>query len=248
MRGGSTDGVDTAESAIDSSDSVSAEGDVMVTAVDGADTAGVTALTAADVAVHIAANIGSRMLPAGCATVTQNGLTLVVQYNDCTGPRGLVHVTGELDLAVSLALDGSIAVHGTATGLEVNAATLDIDTDATYRTTGTGHSLTVTTTGTGTGPRGTTIDHQGNYTITWDAASQCRSIMGDWSTELSRTGGSVSRSNQVDVSRCAGGCPTGTITHHYLGGASIDVTFDGTATAQWTASTGRSGTVTLACQ
>jgi hypothetical protein len=245
MRGGSTVSVDTAESAIDSSDSVSAEGDVMTAAVDGADA---PSLTAVDVSARIAANLGTRMLPPGCATVVQNGFDLTVTYNDCTGPRGLVHVTGELDLAISLALDGSITVHGTSNGLEVNAATLDIDADATYRTAGTSHTLTVATTGTGTGPLGNAIDHQGNYTVTWDTASECRSIVGDWSTELTRAAGSATRSNDVDVSRCAGGCPTGTVTHHYLGGATITVTFDGTATASWSASTGRSGTVALACR
>ena len=248
MRNSTTD-VDTAESTVDSSDSVSAEGDVMTAAVDGADVAGFTAATAADVSARIVANIGLRMQPAGCATVTQSGANITVVYNDCTGPRGLVHVTGELDLVVSLAIDGSITVHGTATNLEVNAATLDVDADAVYKTAGTSHTLTVQTHGSGTGPRGNTIDHVGNYTMTWDTASECRAIVGDWSTELTQAGAaSATRSNDVDLERCAGGCPTGTITHHYLGGASITVTFDGTATASWSASTGRSGTVALACR
>jgi hypothetical protein len=245
---GSTDSVDTAESAIDSSDSVSAEGDVMTAAVDGADTTGLTALTAADVTARIAANIGARMLPAGCATVTQNAAVLTVEYNDCTGPRGLVHVTGTLVLAVSVALDGSITVHGTATSFEVNQAVLDIDATGTYSVAGTERTLVVSTNGSGTGPRGTTIDHQGNYTVQWDPTTECRSIVGSWETDLTRGTQSASRSNDVDLSRCAGGCPTGTLTHHFLGGASITVTFDGTATAQWTSSTGRSGTVALACR
>jgi len=41
---------------------------------------------------------------------------------------------------------------------------------------------------------------------------------------------------------------TGTVTHHFLAGASLTITFDGTATATWSASNGKSGTVALSCQ
>ncbi len=240
-------GVDTAESAVDSSDSVSAEGNVMMAEMDGSDMTGLTAVTADQVAARIAANIAVRWTPSTCATVTSSGTTVTVVYNDCTGPRGLVHVTGTLVIAVSVDAAG-IHGHGTATGFQVNQATLDIDADATYSVSGTTHTLMVDTTGEGTGPRGNEIDHKGDYTITWDTFSQCGSIDGAWSTDITTPVATAQRSNDVSLSRCAGGCPTGTVTHHYLGGASITVTFDGTATASWTASTGRSGTVALQCQ
>jgi hypothetical protein len=154
-----------------------------------------------------------------------------------------VHVTGELDLAVTVSLAGGISVHGTSTGLSVNRATLDIDTDATYAVSGATHTLTVMTNGSGTGPRGNPVEHDGNYTNTWDTASQCGSIAGSWTTEL----GSASRSNTVDLMRCAGSCPSGTVEHKFLGGASLTLTFDGSAIATWSASTGASGTVNLTC-
>jgi hypothetical protein len=235
-------GVDTAESAVDSSDSTEAEGNLMMSAVDGADGTAAAPLTSDQVAVRIAANIGLRWA-AGCAQVTQSGATITVVYNDCTGPRGLVHVTGTLVLAVSVSATGVISVHGTSDDMQVNRATLVIDANATYAVSGTSHTLTVATNGSGTGPRGNTIEHQGNYTISWDTASQCGSIDGMWSTDL----GDLSRSNDVNIDRCAGGCPTGTLTHTFLRGASITVTFDGSATATWTSSTGGHGSVTLAC-
>ena len=68
--------VDTAESAVDSSDSVSAEGNVMMAAVDGADTAGLTAVTGDQVAAKIAANVALRWQPSGCATVSQSGANI----------------------------------------------------------------------------------------------------------------------------------------------------------------------------
>ena len=240
--------VDSAQSALDSSDSVESEGTVMMASVDGADMTALTALTGDQVAARIALNAQTRWTPSGCATATASGSNVTITLNDCTGPRGLVHVTGELDLAVSVSLSGAISVHATATALMVNRATLDIDADATYAVNGATHTLQVQTTGSGTGPLGNDVEHQGNYTITWDTTSECRSIAGSWSTTITGTAGSATRSNDVNLMRCGTGCPTGMVTHHFLGGASLTITFDGTAVAQWSTSTGKSGTVNLSCQ
>jgi hypothetical protein len=248
LNGGSAQ--DSAASALDSSESVESEGNVMMAAVDGADMTGAVAVTADQVATRIAANVASRWQPAGCATVTQPSSTqIAIKVNDCTGPRGLVHVTGELDLSVAVSIAGVITVTGTATALEVNGATLTINSTATYGVSNTSHTLTVQTKGSGTGPLGNAIDHSGNYTVTWDMTSQCSSVRGTWSTTLTATTGAAeSRSNDVTLMRCAGGCPTGSVVHHGFGGETLTVTFDGTATASWTLSTGRSGTIALTCR
>ncbi|HEU4734311.1 MAG TPA: hypothetical protein VFT22_40745 [Kofleriaceae bacterium] len=246
-RGDSPSGTeDTAESAIDSADSASAEGDVMMSAVDASDGATVDITVDAAVA-RITANLTARYQPSGCVTITPGApgpATLQAAFHDCTGPRGLLHVSGELDLAISVSTAGAVIVHGTSNDLHVNGASLDIDATGTYATNGTSHSLTVTTSGTGTGPRGLAVDHEGSYTLTWDPTSQCRTLDGSWSTEL----GLRTRSNTVDISRCAGGCPTGSIAHTFFGGNTLTVTFDGSATATWTVSTGASGTVALDCR
>jgi hypothetical protein len=181
MRGGSTDNTDSAASAVDSSDAVSDESDLMVASVDGADTSGLAAITGAGVAATIAANVSARWA-GGCAVATVTGDEIAIKYDDCTGPRG-------------------------------NA-----------------------------------IDHNGNYTETWDPATTCRSINGSWSTELTSPVATAERANTVNVSRCGTGCPTGTLTHTFIGGATLTVTFDGSSTAQWSASTGLSGSVQLSCQ
>jgi len=240
------DGVngDSAVSAIDSSESTEAEGNLMMAAVDGADVAGLVAATPEQIATRIAANAVARWTPSGCATIAHTGAQITITYKDCTGPRGLVHVTGVMELTVTAATTGAITVHGTSSDLQVNRADLVVDATATYSVTNTSHTLTVSTSGTGTGPRGNAVDHEGDYTLTWDPATMCHSINGHWQTDL----GARERSNDVALQRCAGGCPTGTVTHHYLGGASLSVTFDGTATARWTTSTGASGTTALGCQ
>jgi hypothetical protein len=238
---------DTAESAVDSSDSVESEGNVMMALADGADATALTGVTADQAAGQIAANVPLRWQPSGCATATASGASVTVTLADCTGPRGLLHVTGDIDLAVSITSTGAVAVHATATGLAVNAATISFDADATYTASGTMHSLAVHAHGDGTGPRGTTIDHDGDYTIGWDTSTQCRSIAGSWSTEFTNGTASATRGNDVNLTRCAGSCPNGTIVHHFLGGQTLTVTFDGTNTASWVTSGGRSGTVQLAC-
>ena len=234
---------DSAESAVDSYDSTNAEGNVMMSAVDGADQGtSLTAATDISVAATIAANVALRW-PTNCAVATASGPTVKVIYDNCTGPRGLVHVTGELDLTISVTAGGTIGVHGAATGFQVNGATLDIDTTATYATNGTAHTLTVHTDGSGVGPRGNDVEHTGDYTITWDTGSQCGAIEGSWETDRAAS----SRSTQVDLSRCASSCPSGTLTHKYIAGASVTVTFDGTAVATWAGSGGLTGSVNLSC-
>lgn len=240
------DGVDTdsAESAVESAETAESEGNVMMAAVDGADVAvGLAPATPDQIAARVAANLAGRWNPRACATATQTGATVSVTLNDCTGPRGLVHVSGHLTLVVSVSASGVISVHGTSDDLEANGASLDLDANAVYSTSGTSHSIAVTTQSSGVGPRGLEVQHDGDYTITWDTATQCRSIAGDWSTEI----GSATRSTTASLSRCTDGCPSGSVVRHTRTGQTITVTFDGQGTAAWSSTSGRSGSVTLAC-
>jgi len=241
--------LETAESALDSVDSVEAEGNVMMSVIDGADGSGIAPATPDQVAGRIAANVASRWQPSGCATVAQQANTITISYDDCSGPRGLVHVSGQLVLTVSVELDGAIVVHGEAQHLTVNEVELAINADATYRSSGTSHTIAVATEGSAVGPRGNALVHLGDYTVTWDTSSQCGSLAGAWSTELTRVDGTTaSRSTTSNVMRCAGGCPIGTLSRTFASGTTLTITFDGTAAAEWSTSTGRSGAVELRCR
>jgi hypothetical protein len=257
-RNNTSDDPDSPAAAVDSEESTEAEGNVMMASVDGADqgaTANVAGaagaqLTVAGVIAQITANVAARWSPTGCATVSSSGTSVAIKYDDCTGPRGLVHVTGELDLAISISSANEVQVQASATGFDVNRAVLDIDATATYVSgaAGAADTLTVSSNGTGVGPLGTDIDHNGNYTITWNPSSQCASVDGMWSTDFTTASASAERSNDVDVSDCANACPNGTITHHFLLGETLTLTFDGTAVATWMTSAGKSGTFNLTCQ
>ena len=244
MNKGSTDTADSPEDAVDSSDATEAEGNMMMATADNSDAQSLTGLTAAEVAATIALNIGMRFTPASCVSATATAANVAVTYTDCTGPRGLVHVTGDLGLAISIdATSGDISIAGTANDLQVNGATLDVNATGVYSGSGSTHSLAVTTMGSGTGPRGTAIEHDGSYTVSWDEATQCGSLDGSWSTTI----GSGDRDSTANISRCAAGCPTGTLTHKYLADITLTLTFDGTATADWSLSTGATGTFALSC-
>jgi hypothetical protein len=234
----------TAESALDSASSVQAEGDLMAVNIEGAN---MLALTSDEIAQRIAANIGLRW-PSSCRTIEQTGNAITVTYNDCTGPRGLLHVSGTLVLTVQVKTDGSIQVHGASGNLTVNDFHLVMNVDALYSTNGTTHSLDVTTSGESVGPRGAELDHVGDYTVTWDSATLCRSLDGSWATEATLADGTTgSRSTVVDVTRCVGSCPTGTIVRTFRTGVTLTITFDGSSTATWETSNGRSGTKLLPC-
>jgi hypothetical protein len=242
-------GLDTPESQMDQQESVQAESDVLVDATDNADAAqSLTAgITADEVAATIAANITTRWN--GCATATATGANVAVTYTDCSGPRNLVHVSGDLALAITIDVAaGAIDAHATSDSLKVNGADLQIDATAAYTRTVDTEKLVVHTTGSGIGPRGNTVDHAGDYTVTWDASTSCGAVDGHWQTDLSNATTSAERSNDVDVMRCGASCPTGSLTHHYLRGASLTLTFDGTAIATWSTSLGGSGTFALSCQ
>jgi hypothetical protein len=244
QRGGGDGDLAVAEAAIDGSDAAEAEGNVMMATIDGVDASAAAAASPEALAVRIAANVAVRWNPDGCAVVAQSGRTIAITYNDCTGPRGLVHVTGRLDLEVSVSAAGAITVHGTSADLQIDRAHLAIDADATYRATAAGHELEVHTAGSGTGPRGLEVERDGDYTIEWETASQCARITGAWSTSV----GAAERGNDVDVRRCVNACPTGTITHRFLGDGALTITFDGTETAAWSTSAGAAGTFDLACR
>lgn len=204
-----------------------------------------SSLTAADLAAAAQARGAARFQPAGCATVTVNGLTVTYVLNGCTGRFGLVHVTGTLVATFSDGADGiHIAVAGP--GLQVNRATLNLDAMAVLSDQGSKRKLVVTTHGSGTGARGNAFTREGSYVVERDRATSCIALDGQWQLAV----GALSRTTTATgIVRCDGMCPAagGQIQHTGFRGRTITLTLDGTDVAQWRSSTGKSGTVDLAC-
>ena len=235
------DDEEIAEAAASSSGAGQAEASLLASAVDGALAAGVAPATPETVATFIATHAPGRYAPAGCATVTQAGLTVTIAFDQCTGPRGLRQLDGTLALTVAPAAGGAVAITAHAVDLSIGRATIDVDATAVYTVTGADHALDVTTHSAGIGPMGYALVHDGDYTATWDAS--CGAIDGAWSSAR----GDASRSTTVSVMRCLDACPTGTVTRTTVRGNTIELTFDGTATATWSSSAGGSGSFALPC-
>jgi hypothetical protein len=227
--------------ALDSSDDTANESALMLATTDGTEAAG----SSTEAAGMAQGQAKTWWQPASCVTATQQLDTVTYQLNDCTGPYGLVHVTGSVAVVYSLQSDGIHAAAST-TGLLVNGATMSLDSTAVYSVNGTAKKLVVATDGSGTGARGTQITRHGSYTLGWDDASQCASLDGAWSTGIDAATWSTSISGYA---QCKARCPTsGTLAH--TGGISkvtVTVTFDGTGEARWSTSRGHSGTIALFC-
>lgn len=235
------DDLDGVETAVDSSTLTQAEGSLLASVIDGAGGQAALAATPQDVASFIAAHAPERYSPSGCVTVTQAAASVTLAFAGCTGPRGLRQIDGTLAVNVTSAAGGTIAMTAAAQDLQLGGSTLDIDAAATYTASAASASLAVTTHTTGVGPLGRSIVHDGEYTVSWTAT--CVGVQGAWSTEVGEAG----RSTTADVMRCLDACPTGSITRNTFRNRTITLSFDGTDTASWSTSAGRSGTVQLVC-
>jgi hypothetical protein len=239
--GGDLGDAATVSAALDSSDDTATESALLVASVDATE----SAATADEAAAMAAASAKTWYQPSTCLTATAATNVATYTLTDCTGPWGLVHVTGSVIVTYTKQADG-LHADANATGLLVDGATLNLDSQAVYSVTGTTKTLVVATDGGGTGRRGTRITRHGSYTLTWDTASMCGTLDGDWSTGVN---GATWSTTMSGYRQCQGACPaTGTLAH--TGGLShvtVTVTFDGSADARWTSSRGHSGTVALSC-
>ncbi|HEY4180305.1 MAG TPA: hypothetical protein VGM90_25860 [Kofleriaceae bacterium] len=229
----SDDTTDLAEESVDSALTGQSEAAVL-----GQLTTGLTATTTTEAAAQIGAN--ASFAPTGCATVTTSGLTTTVVLDHCTGTYGLVMVDGTIRVTITAATATSVSFTAQADALSVDGATLDLDANATYHSSGGSTSLSVTSHSTGSGPAGHALTHDATYTATIDAS--CASVDGNW-----ETAGDENASLAIQVRRCSAGCPTGTVARERASGGAISITFDGSATAVWSSTRSRTGTVPLAC-
>jgi hypothetical protein len=203
-------------------------------------------MTGSDLAKAASTRIGGHLQPAGCLTTTVIGATVVYTLNDCTGPYGLVHLTGVVTAVYSHGAAGEVDVTITGSGIKANKSTFDLDATVKATLSNGTRSADVVCNSAGTGPRGNTLTRKGEYTATFNPGSECITIDGTWST----TAGARTASTVVSgYSRCKGICPAagGSIVHTTLRSVAVTVAYDGSATAAWSTSGGRSGTVALSC-
>ena len=201
--------------------------------------------TPENLASSAATRVGSHLQPASCLTTTVNGATVTYVMVDCTGPYGLVHVTGTLT-AVYSHTAGVVQVVITGTGLKVNAAVIDVNATVKASQANGIKKADVVSNSTGTGPRGGSLSREGTYTVTYDPTAECVTLDGSWTTKVAARTGTTT---VTGYKRCKGSCPAagGTIVHTQGKLFTVTMTYDGSAVASWATGGGRSGTVNLKC-
>lgn len=198
--------------------------------------------------------LASVFSPADCVEAQVVAATVTATLDGCTGPRA-VGASGVMNVAFAAEAADSVAVTLTATGLEVEGATMTINaTGALSRDPDDARRVTVTTQGGGTAEDGTVIGRTGGYTTTW--VDDCLTIDGQWTSSLGTT---VFQTIVSDFRRCGAACPAaGTILYGQteagaaaggdIDGEAITVRFDGSAVASYVSSEARAGRVALECR
>ncbi|PZR06579.1 MAG: hypothetical protein DI536_29920 [Archangium gephyra] len=198
--------------------------------------------TPEDLAAAAETRVKANMQPSSCLTTTTAGATTTYVFNNCTGRYGLVTMTGTVTATYSRPSSDVVRVLIESTGFKANDATLNLKATVDATQQGSVKRAEIASETSGTGPRGNTVSREGDYTVTWDEATECITL--DGTTGSTR----VTSTTVSGFRKCKAQCPSsGTIVHSGARGREVTLTYDGSANAAWSTSGGRSGTVALRC-
>jgi hypothetical protein len=193
--------------------------------------------SSADLLVRIKTNPGRWFTPAGCIVTTIVGNVATSVFTNCKGPLGLHTYNGTVTSTWTQSSDSWTVTHH-ATSFKIDNATLDHDATIVYTKTGTTYSRHRSGATSGTTGGGEAIDHNFDWTVTYDPTSKC--ITRDGSADAT-IGGRAYSASITGYKRCGVGdlgCPqSGTVTLsrempkpslslrlEFPGGASVDIT------------------------
>jgi hypothetical protein len=210
-------------------------------------------LTMGGASIHLAdnttaGNAGYFFQPAGCIQATQDTANQTVTYvfSGCTGPLGLVSLNGTIDASYQVAA-GQLTIDFTATGFQINRATIDSwQATAVITTSGQQRTMTWNASLSGTTGRGRHFDRTNQKTVSWTVGVECVSASGQSSGDIL---GAHLQTTVVSWQRCAEACPQAgsEISVKNLDkGDTIDIKYDGGASAELTLD-GKSMEIGLAC-
>ncbi|MEZ4409622.1 MAG: hypothetical protein R3A52_24590 [Polyangiales bacterium] len=184
--------------------------------------------------------------PSSCVTASSAGPAATYTLDGCHGPGNVSGVSGAVTVTFSTAGDGTLRATARSAGLVAEGARVDLDADVTLGVGSGAVTATVTSRTAIVGPRGSTLQRDGGFSVTWTVATQCVSFDGEWRTS-SRRGEATTRAR--DIVRCMGRCPqAGGSVSYALAGETVTLTFTGGRTARWSSTTSGAGTLALLCQ
>jgi hypothetical protein len=192
---------------------------------------------------------GFTFLPAGCLTETQDVAksTETYVFNGCTGPLGLVELTGTVTVGWQVA-GANLTLDFSAQGFQINRATIDNwQATAVITSTGNQRSMAWNAQLSGTTGSGRQFNRTNQKSIQWTVGVACLSASGQSSGDIL---GANLQTTVVTWQRCADACPQAgsEITVKNLDkGDSIGISYDGGPTAELTLDGSKPVEIRLAC-
>jgi hypothetical protein len=193
-------------------------------------------------------NPGFYFQPAGCLQVTTDKVkqTATYVFDACTGPLGLVELSGTIDVSWQVAA-GKLTIDFASQGFKINRATIDSwQATAVVTASGNDREMTWNATLSGTTGRGRAFSRTNQKDLKWTVGVPCLAVSG-------QSTGNVLRANlQTTITsfqRCADSCPqagSDINVKNLDNGDSIDIKYDGGPQAELTIN-GKSQTIGLAC-
>lgn len=186
--------------------------------------------------------------PSGCLVVTDDPATKTATYvfSGCTGPYGITHVTGTVVVTYSSSGPTQLTLGYSATGLEINAATIDWNATANITANGMARDMVWSGHFTGTTGHGRAIERTNNKEFKWTVGVPCLSVSG---TSDGTVTGRELKTTIKSWSQCARSCPEAgseiTIVD-VAASQTYDLRYEATD-AVYTGPTGKSITFTPAC-
>jgi hypothetical protein len=191
---------------------------------------------------------GFTFLPAGCLQVTENAAMTSATYvfDGCTGPLGLVELTGTVNVGWQVA-GSQLTIDFAAQGFQINRATITSwQATAVVTASGNQRSMTWDAQLSGTTGGGRTFNRTNEKSLQWTAGVACVSASGQSSGDIL---GVNLQTDIVTWQRCADSCPQAgsQITVKDDKGDSIDISYNGGPTAELTLDGSRPIEIGLAC-
>ena len=238
--GGTATATSDGENAADSADTASLTASMSSLTTDGVDASVTTSSAAATSALTKAMTL---LQPQGCATAKVDANIVTYTFNGCTGPYGLVSLSGTVVASYAMVSGGGgVTVTMLGANLQANGNSVSLNATSTVSGLGATRQAMVSSMTSAVTARGQRISHSGNYTAAWDGT--CLTLNGAFSTQIGLLGWSTAITN---YKRCQGMCPASGSVVITAGTSSATVTYSGSATAMYKDDKGNSGTVTLSC-
>ncbi|MFO0662410.1 MAG: hypothetical protein U0174_00575 [Polyangiaceae bacterium] len=195
----------------------------------GADpTAPSEAPTAADFIVNIRKNPGRFFTPAGCLTSTfdEANKTVTHVFNDCTGPHGLKTYNGTV-VTTWRTEDRKLIVRNSSTDFHINGKTISGYRELTFSRQGSVITRTRVGDWSGTTGKGAALEHDANFTVTYDLSTKCLTRNG---TATTKKGNKTHTRTVVDYEVCGvefRGCPKAGKVSLKNGENELDINYQG---------------------